>query len=1743
MANAQFIRFFDKTGVDMNLGATTTQVNVVYARTVEDVTQLDGRVYFPKVSTKLIESEQIYLLQEVTGPTSTYQLRKINGSTTTTAGNPTIIGNLTDFTSLTAGLTININNQDYTISSIGGATSMNISPTPTTGFTTDNIYRYDYLNYSYPRSTPGTFKEFLNLKFDDEYQTAFFLYNIDYTEDVPYIEKNTSISYELSDGSLDTVDLYTGRIQVSDPIIDPLQINIGMCSDDENIFEKTLIIENEKQYVGVLVDTPYESDGKLIVTISGTSQLPYILDKSVFYLQGITGSTFSTSFYEQKLEPLTIGTTGSDTYITFKYVDIPSIPVSSLTSYRLLWKNVMPFANITVYGETEGEDERFKLVLENFGRKLDFDKEYVFRDSDISESLPDFKLLNQKRKELLLEGDNIYPYIGSYKALINIINYFGYYDLDVKEYFLNVDENSPNYNKYAQVLIPKNDKQRKYTRAIWEMVPSKIWKKTSYFGLFYDLNRATDDYDDNGTPIVEDAFMFSPEEVLIKLFGLKDFLKEYFLPLNARIIDITGEGIYFKTIRIDSWSDHLNHLTVNIGDVPEFTILPSVSYISDLRRIDQFYVNKFTEQGLTGFLGASSDNIDLSGAGASGLTVLNSIYPNSIISYSNFVESPYDIHGNFIAPIDNTWDYMPPSINNLVFNDIARRLDPLPDTDGIPVGAPILLEAFFDMSWEEGSFNWSQMGILGPSGAPINVNIWTWESIGRGQYIDCRWTIEKTGLHPFFYDTGRKPISDYTVETRGATLFSIPAKMRVTGMSGSSITSVQITNPGYGYTSLPSVSVIGTTGVNASVEITLLEGGYITGGTVTSGGSGYAHSYDSFGATVYPSVIIESPIPTYEISNRTLHAVSLPYEGEYQIGLYMYDMTNNFTIQFNKHTVNTRNVDFVSVHRKETQERTWEDFGTPMPDSYPDHLSFGELPSSGSRLVEWDEVTGPWYYPIHVFSTWDDAKISWESLNYSQFKDQTLFEEYLDTTVLEINREDEYVILSGDQLGIDVGDSLFFTRETSDTIQQNIIIPVDSIGATLNTTFNGITGSTIVTTSTSLVGVLQTNDRLWIGSWYDVKNVGSTCVELSTGLVTQQTSSSGLYHSSSNEINLYIGTYDMNPYSRLMITDNSDFSMIDPLCDYYCYVDGLVSSGGIVTVKGDQISVEKLIIMNSSLGNVSTLYTTWGLFAGTYSIEILSKSISGGNTRINLKDVNKELFYLDGNFVVSNADYDVDYAEYRIGINSLTYESADETTWEDAKPFSWFGLEYHGSIHCGFAIPFVAPGGSIRIDEYPSFQLSGDPTLLMTPGITAAKSALINAANELSISSNEGVKKFDYTVLPEDDLYMKTVAGLTATIVSSTTDGIIVSDHPDPLSFKIPVVLNVSLIGTSLSFMIGSSGYGYLFPPTVVIPSPDGSGSQASVVFGLINSQVEIISYDGGSGYTYIPDISVSYPENFHTGDNSIWSGNEWHVVIGYDYSTKNIILDDNITYPITSGFPLLLPYEYHKQLVNSDTLQQFYHFIHAQAVNPSSEMLCTVSMDNGMEGEWSQHPNRTHSYPLRNSILYGANRGTDYLYEKWEYEGSDYPPFSIPVEYSSDDQSLQSRVPYLQTLQSVYSFNDTVISNNQQTIPTFTPVVFNYDTCKIPGKRNQKWTIINEETGKIQAISLSKNFMWNFTKDGNYTVKLEIEDSNGNKSIGQKTSFIVIGKENKITQPLGRQYIRPTVGATTNNVSINILA
>jgi hypothetical protein len=70
---------------------------------------------------------------------------------------------------------------------------------------------------------------------------------------------------------------------------------------------------------------------------------------------------------------------------------------------------------------------------------------YIFKDYDVQEYGVDWIFMNAKRKELLKNFPQIYNYIGSYKAVINAINYFGYNDLAFNEYYRNVDENSKKY--------------------------------------------------------------------------------------------------------------------------------------------------------------------------------------------------------------------------------------------------------------------------------------------------------------------------------------------------------------------------------------------------------------------------------------------------------------------------------------------------------------------------------------------------------------------------------------------------------------------------------------------------------------------------------------------------------------------------------------------------------------------------------------------------------------------------------------------------------------------------------------------------------------------------------------------------------------------------------------------------------------------------------------------------------------------------------------------------------------------------------------------------------------------------------------------------------------------------------------------------------------------------------------------------------------------------------------------------
>ena len=203
-------------------------------------------------------------------------------------------------------------------------------------------------------------------------------------------------------------------------------------------------------------------------------------------------------------------------------------------------------AKITFFAETVEEDERLKVLNKNLGYNIKPEDTIIFKNSDIKECYPDYKLLNEKRKELMIEGHNIYPYIGSYKAIINVIKYFGYENLNIIEYWRNVDFNSENFGKlFATSKYKLTNKETINVSGKPISLPNKNYRKVKNISLVYTINHPLKEVDQWELPLVKEDFQFTLEEVIIKLFALRRKLNDEFMPSSSRIIDIIGEGSYF----------------------------------------------------------------------------------------------------------------------------------------------------------------------------------------------------------------------------------------------------------------------------------------------------------------------------------------------------------------------------------------------------------------------------------------------------------------------------------------------------------------------------------------------------------------------------------------------------------------------------------------------------------------------------------------------------------------------------------------------------------------------------------------------------------------------------------------------------------------------------------------------------------------------------------------------------------------------------------------------------------------------------------------------------------------------------------------------------------------------------------------------------------------------------------------------------------------------------------------------
>lgn len=403
-------------------------------------------------------------------------------------------------------------------------------------------------------------------------------------------------------------------------------------------------------------------------------------------------------------------------------------------------------ARIEFYGEVEAEDERLKVLLANLGSSLEEEDFMIFKSHDISEMHPDYQLLNQKRRELLLEMNNIKPFVGTYKAILNAIDFFGYDKITLKEYWINVDKDSKTFGKLHAIPVPNSSVRGEMTRKKLKFkLPSKTQKKTSRFSLVYRLNEPNGKFDAFDFAQVDEVFDYTPEEVLIKLYGLKNRLQRDFLPLEAKIVDITGEGDYFTNKNLNIWKIQNPISFFTEGHRVKFNVFPNDRdlFIEDTSMVLKSVLdqNDLTNNYVT-FLNAGIGNEgDYTEAQRTELKTI----------YEKFYETYHDR-----------------TMESFNANFGERN---------IPIGCPVILDSMesWDDVWDEAYFVWDDA-----VDANANLKV-TWENWWKRWVYEVEWIIDgPEGFHAEYRgaidDYKRLPLTlpyvgSYTVELRYYDLF------------------------------------------------------------------------------------------------------------------------------------------------------------------------------------------------------------------------------------------------------------------------------------------------------------------------------------------------------------------------------------------------------------------------------------------------------------------------------------------------------------------------------------------------------------------------------------------------------------------------------------------------------------------------------------------------------------------------------------------------------------------------------------------------------------------------------------------------------------------------------------------------------------------------------------------------------------------------------------------------------------
>jgi len=644
----------------------------------------------------------------------------------------------------------------------------------------------------------------------------------------------------------------------------------------------------------------------------------------------------------------------------------------------------------TVYCETVEEDERLRVMCQNFGYQVLANDSSIFKDTDINEVLPDWQEVNMKRKEMMLEAQNIYTFLGSYKGLVNAIKFFGYNNLTIKEFWKNVDKTSPRFGKYIHSNPIHAFEPSVNYDDMSITLPNKKFRKTSLFSLIYRINKIVPgDFDDEDLPETEEVFEYSLEEILIKLYGLKQKLEKDFLPLNAHIKDIIGEADFFGLQEVTNTISRNDANSVIAGIDADFKYTPEgCNLIQDLRDIDCLLYPETTgfcpyPQNLV--LGPYGECC-IVGTGRVGSCVIGCSSTIDPVPLPPIGPDPYGVLGppvdgdNFtIAELADMYlayfSRYAPNINTLDWVD-GESSHRLPDKPGIPVGAPIVLEntSFGQLTW-------------------VDINS-TWDQLDNGVFHNIDFEPVDPGLGDVFSitDPATGTGASYTVGA-GDTALTVRNNLRAQLQT----LRTSFTLPWLFYDisnvntpSGPAVRIYGTTSNNLKASLVKGEPWHnsefrkeqLPGTLLFTWDSILRGNFQEIEWTIYKSIEVEDangelvstvetgpggePIYYYNIRGPIVDydklPIILPYVGNYSVEMKMFDLFNNISskVKVDEICIEGREVEFLGWYQARKCDYTWTSEGD----------------------YAWEPYGSYWDLPIPPKTTWDEEQASlYESLD------------------------------------------------------------------------------------------------------------------------------------------------------------------------------------------------------------------------------------------------------------------------------------------------------------------------------------------------------------------------------------------------------------------------------------------------------------------------------------------------------------------------------------------------------------------------------------------------------------------------------------------------------------------------------------------------------------------------------------------------------------------------------------------